>query len=262
MPLFILFKRTLLRELSCVNIRVIHPMLSRGQLHIHSMTQRNLIEINYGAITVADKVRGKSRGLSDLLLTCHPLSKNGKKLYVVPGTWVDQHYLNKHWAMVLIEFLSSFVVYALLIFFCNGAWRKMNLDCSVFRFFRIQCIKWSFISLNNIEILVWTNFHTLLSLFKMSSWKNVQVFDNIYALWKLCPHKLVPQGMSSNFKSPSYTISDNLTHYHGIDPKLRSSKSAGQELSNEVKLFPIEQPELPNPYGDKVKNVPNSVRVF
>ena len=68
--------------------------------------------------------------------------------------------------------------------------------------------------------------------------------------------------MSSNFKSPSYTISANPTQRHGFDPKLRSSKSAGQELSNEVKVFPIEQPELPNPNIDKVKSIPNSVIVF
>ena len=69
-------------------------------------------------------------------------------------------------------------------------------------------------------------------------------------------------GNSSNFNSPSYTITENMTQGHGIDPKLRSSKSAGQEFSNEVKLFPVEQPELPNPYGDKVKNVPNRVNAF
>ena len=68
--------------------------------------------------------------------------------------------------------------------------------------------------------------------------------------------------MSSNFKIPSYTISDKMAQRHGIDPKLRSSKSAGQELSNEVKFFTIEQPELPNPNIDKVKSIPNSVIVF
>ena len=61
-----------------------------------------------------------------------------------------------------------------------------------------------------------------------------------------------------NFNSPSYSISDNMTQRHGIDTKLRSLKSAGQELSNELKLFPVEQPELPNPNLDKVENIPNS----
>ena len=32
---------------------------------------------------------------------------------------------------------------------------------------------------------------------------------------------------------------------HGIDPKLRYLKSAGQELSNEVYIVQIELPELP-----------------
>ena len=45
---------------------------------------------------------------------------------------------------------------------------------------------------------------------------------------------LVPQGYSSNFNSPLYVMSHVVTQQHGIDPKLRWSRSAGQELSNEV----------------------------
>ena len=59
-------------------IRVIRLMLLRGQLSIGSITQRNLIGINYGGIIVADKVRGEGRGLSDPLLTCHLTSENRK----------------------------------------------------------------------------------------------------------------------------------------------------------------------------------------
>ena len=39
---------------------------------------------------------------------------------------------------------------------------------------------------------------------------------------------------------------NKMTQRHGIDLKLRYLKSAGQELSNEVLIVQIEQPELPN----------------
>ena len=41
-------------------------------------------------------------------------------------------------------------------------------------------------------------------------------------------------------------MSHIMPQHHGIDQKLRWSKSVSQELSNEVLLVQIEQPELPS----------------
>ena len=73
------------------------------------MTQRNLIEIDYGGIIVADKVRGEGKGVSG----CLEMGENGMWYQ---GPELTKIYLNKHLAMVLLEFLSLFVVNALLIF--------------------------------------------------------------------------------------------------------------------------------------------------
>ena len=72
----------------------------------------------------------------------------------------------------------------------------------------------------------------------MCGFSTIIIKNSAFAIFtrvvKFFQQKLVPEGYSSNFNSPFYTMSYVMTQRHGIDPKLRSSKSAGQELSNEV----------------------------